>query len=1125
MSTIKDHFVSTTNCRVNIQTAKSGAIITATLRGNLLLPVTNSFGQAFTLPINSSLYAPDCARPLLSIGALIDSGHHVVFTPSFSGIRIGQNSIPFVWLRNLWWLPIRDSPPPYPSQALGAVKTTPTNLLFLWHLRIGHVGIHALRNLHHVVDGIQALPTQFDFPCHDCMQSKLRHRNKPPSSSSQLSRPFELVHFDTLFIDQATMSGCTMDSHFIDGYSNWEVMCVHKRKDEIPQFFDHFTAKVATYRPKYSDHRYKIERIRTDNAGELTSSAMQQWFDRNHIIHELSCPYEQSQNGISERHGGVKTQMFRGMLMTSCLPPYTWGYASHYAAYIKNRVPSTVLSQRYNEPTSPFMLVFGTKPSLTNLHPFGCLCWIYVTKQQSPSWKLSARGLPCVFLGLGDWQGRKAFLALNLRTKRVHATVTAKFDETYFPCRPAGYRRVHNLDLDLSSTQVEQSQTVPDVIISPDQFAYEELDEAVSSPERLPVVHPPMTQHFDDDSADFDCVDILLPPVVADHQDPSPDIDPQQEPAVRPPQPIMQFFDEEIEVQQSVQSSFALDSFDEQIDSEHHAFTVSYALSEPTDLDEPQTHAQALRSRHAQKWLEAERSEHNSLIQKETYDVVPRPSSSVQVLKARPVYKIKRDSHGNILKFKVRIVVKGYLQKFGVSYFDVFAPVSTVDGIRVLISLATQRDWGIRQFDVSTAYLNAPIEETIYVEPPPGFEEPDGKIWLLKKSLYGAKQSAKNWNDFLAKALRVYGFVLASSDHYIWTTTHLILGLHVDDLAVAYANSAALDHFTAFVKTQFEMNDLGELSYFLGIKIIRDRTLGVTQLSQAGYIDQALVKFGLENAPVVKIPLPTGLRFTLEDEPKCTPDEHAIYRAIIGSTNWKAVWTSPEISFAVHYLSRFLTNPAKSHLKAAEHLLRYLKGTKNLGPIYRRDASTAPFPQAANILYGFSDSDYAGDSDTLRSTSGYLFLLNGAAVSWKTKRQDIVALSSTEAEFIALSRAGQHAISLRALLFELGAVQTDPTVIYEDNLSCITASTNVQMRGRMKHVNVRIHFIRDLVIRDLIQPVHCSTVNQHADPFTKNLPLALLVSHRNVMFGLSNHDADPFLSLAPDAAAAGEQCK
>ena len=415
--------------------------------------------------------------------------------------------------------------------------------------------------------------------------------------------------------------------------------------------------------------------------------------------------------------------------------------------------------------------------------------------------------------------------------------------------------------------------------------------------------------------------------------------------------------------------------------------------------------------------------------------------------------------------------------------------------------------------------MNAPIEEEIYVEPPPGFEEPDKKVWLLKKSLYGAKQSAKNWGDFLATVLREYGFRLASSDHYIWTTVSLYLALHVDDLALAYANPEALDHFTKFIKSKFEVNDLGELSYFLGVQIIRNRDLGITQLSQAGYIDQALLKFGLQDANVVNVPLNPGVKFSLADEPKCTDDEHELYRSLIGSANWKAVWTSPEISFAVHYLSRFLTNPAKAHLKSAYHLFRYLKGTKAFGPVYRRDPSLAPFPQVSNVLYGFADSDYAGDTDTHRSTSGYLFLLNGAAVSWKTKRQDVVALSSTEAEFVSLSRAGQHAVSLRALLFELGAPQHDPTIIYEDNLSCITASTNVQMRGRMKHVNVRIYYIRDLIVRDIIQPVHCPTALQHADPFTKNLPIATFVPHRDVMHGIH---FIPTSSLVSDTAKAGE---
>jgi len=621
---------------VIIQTAKSGAVITATLRGKLRLPVSDDKDSAIAFDIPSGIYTSECDKPLLSIGALIESGHNVTFTSSFSGIKTSTASIPCVWLRGLWWLPVRDSPPPHDTNAFGAVKSTTSNALQLWHLRIGHVGIFALRNLHHVITGISPLPSQFDFPCHDCMQSKMRHRNKPESSTTILTRPFELVHFDTLFVEQPTRSGCKMDSHFIDGYSHWEVNCVHKYKTDIPAFFDQFKATVNTLRKPGSDDHYKIERIRTDNAGELTSASMKQWFTGNQTLQEFSCPYDQSQNGIPERHGGVKCQMIRGMLSTSRLPSYTWGYASYYAVYIKNRVPSSALTAKHQTPVSPYLLVYGQKPSFSNLHPFGCLCWVYISKQQSTGWKLSARGLPCVFLGLGNWQGRKAFLALDLSTRRVHATVNAKFDETYFPCRPEGYRRIHNLDLDLSAISHETpSSTVSDAMDSPNMFTYEYLDEPVSSPETLPPI-PSLIQELPDDDADsFELDDILidLPQPCSEVSNPEVPDPPIVNADAIPParqQPFMQFFDEDIQEPAAWSFGSVLS------DNELHAFTVSYALAEPTDVDEPSTHAEAVKSRHADKWLEAERSEHNALIQKEVYDIVSRPKDK-QILKARPV--------------------------------------------------------------------------------------------------------------------------------------------------------------------------------------------------------------------------------------------------------------------------------------------------------------------------------------------------------------------------------------------------------------------------------------------------------------------------------------------------------
>jgi hypothetical protein len=241
------------------------------------------------------------------------------------------------------------------------------------------------------------------------------------------------------------------------------------------------------------------------------------------------------------------------ILSTSRLPSYTWGYASYYAVYIKNRVPSSALTAKHQTPVSPYLLVYGQKPSFSNLHPFGCLCWVYISKQQSTGWKLSARGLPCVFLGLGNWQGRKAFLALDLSTRRVHATVNAKFDETFFPCRPEGYRRIHNLDLDLSAISHETlSSSVSNAMDSPNMFTYEYLDEPVSSPETLPPI-PSLIQELPDDDADsFELDDILidLPQPCSEVSNPEVPDPPIVNADAIPParqQPFMQFFDEDIQ--------------------------------------------------------------------------------------------------------------------------------------------------------------------------------------------------------------------------------------------------------------------------------------------------------------------------------------------------------------------------------------------------------------------------------------------------------------------------------------------------------------------------------------------------------------------------------------------------
>ena len=245
--------------------------------------------------------------------------------------------------------------------------------------------------------------------------------------------------------------------------------------------------------------------------------------------------------------------------------------------------------------------------------------------------------------------------------------------------------------------------------------------------------------------------------------------------------------------------------------------------------------------------------------------------------------------------------------------------------------------------------------------------------------------------------------------------------------------------------------------------------------------------------------LDPGIKFSRTDEPKCNAQETALYHEIIGMIGWKATWTSPGLAYTHSYLSRFLVSPAVTHLQAAKDVLRYIKMTRDKGPIYRRD--NLPFGMQPDELRAWGDSDFAMDIDRFRSTSGHLILLNGAAIFWKSQLQPIAATSTTEAEYVALSDLAKMVIGLRYLLHGIGAPQPGPTVIYQDNTATIASAKHPVHRSRLRHVNVRVYRIREFVNAQEVLPVVCSTTTQHADMCTKALPAPILTRHTEVAFG------------------------
>jgi hypothetical protein len=386
------------------------------------------------------------------------------------------------------------------------------------------------------------------------------------------------------------------------------------------------------------------------------------------------------------------------------------------------------------------------------------------------------------------------------------------------------------------------------------------------------------------------------------------------------------------------------------------------------------------------------------------------------------------------------------------------------------------------------------------------------------QKFYGAKQSARNWNTLLASLFREFGLRLISEAHYLWANDDFILATHVDDLALAYRDDSCLTSFKQFFAAHdCIMNDLGEISQFLGIEVHRDRARGILQITQAGFVKQALERYSMLDCKPRSIPIDSGIKFSRSDEPKCNDQEKKQYHEILGIIGWKNAWTGPGLAFAHSFLSRFLVSPAVQHLQAARGVLRYMKYTQFKGPVYRRDKFLIE-SEKPNQLLSFADSDHSMCLDSFRSTSGQLVILNGAGIFWKSHLQQLPAISTTEAEYVTLSENANTVVGLRQLMAGLNEPPTGPTFIFQDNTAAIAASKNAPNRSRLRHINVRVYNIRDLVRAGEVYPIRCSSEDQHADFCTKALPAPSHTRHTDVAYGARSTDPPLFPTSAPGPA-------
>nr|GEX68647.1 putative RNA-directed DNA polymerase [Tanacetum cinerariifolium] len=466
-------------------------------------------------------------------------------------------------------------------------------------------------------------------------------------------------------------------------------------------------------------------------------------------------------------------------------------------------------------------------------------------------------------------------------------------------------------------------------------------------------------------------------------------------------------------------------------------------------------------------------------------------SEGVKTIGVKWVFKTKLNENGEVEKYKARLVVKGYAQKKGVDYDEVFAPIARWDTIRTLLAVDVQKGWNVYQLDVKSAFLYGELKEVVYVDQPQGFVKKgeETKVYCLKKALYGIKQAPRAWFSRIEGYFIREGFKKSNYDHTMFIKRDgkglLIVSLYIDDLIYVENDALLCERFKKSMQQEFEMTDLGMMRFFLGIEI-QQSSKGI-YLCQRKYAKEVLERFGIWNCNSVKNPIVPGTVLTKEGKGKEV--DATLYKQLVSSLMYLTV-TRPDMMYVVCLISHFIAKPREEHMQAAKRVLRYLKGTLDFGLFYYRNSDSK--------LKTYTDSDYARDIKDRRCTFGYVFLLSKAAICWSSRKQAIVTLSSTEAEYVAATSCACHCVWLKGVLKDLDFMQGESLEIFCDNSSTIKLSKNPMMHRRTTHIDVRYHYLRDFTNQQVVNLVFCGTQDQIADIMTKPVKLETFVKLRGL---------------------------
>ena len=985
-----------------------------------------------SLPLQHVLYIPRFPANLLSINAITKAlhcgvfffPHHYVFQDLDTGRRIGlgrENG------RGIYEL-VADSP--YTGlQALFALSTSSSSLhdSLLWHCCLGHPSFVKLK---------ETLPWLHlsEFHCESCELGKHHRSSYPSRTGPPTHRPFDLVHCDVWgSAPHTSPTGGKYYMVFVDDYTRASWTYILKSRKEVLSRVQHFLLEIIT------QYETMVKILRTDNALEFTQKAIEELCLAHGIVHQTTCPYTSQQNGVAERKHRHLLDMVRTLLLDMRVPQYLWCEAVLIATYLVNRLPSAALGGAIPlQRLTPAADLFSLPPRV-----FSCTAFV---QDHTPGLsKLAPRAQKGVFVGYSRTQKGYRVYFPDWRQYVTSADVTFHEDVPYF-----------------TSTQSGKDLSSPSLLPSVSATTVTDLPMTVPIP--LLEVSPSSASLPSDPSSESKSLSSPLSTVPAPLSPPPP-----------PPPPVSDL-DLPIALRKGTRQYT-------QYPIAHHVsparLSPSYQSLALAVLTEsiPKSYIEALQ---VPAWKAAMDVEYAAFIQRETWTLVPRPIDA-NVVSCKWVYSLKYNPDGSIARYKARLVARGFSQAYGLDYHETFSPVARFSSIRVLFSIALDQSWLLHQLDVSNAFLYGDLDEQVFMEQSPGYvaQVESSEVCLLKKAIYGLKQSPRAWFHKFSQLLFSYGFVSIVSDPTVMRkcTPHgcVILAVYVDDIIITGSDDAEVAATKAYLAQHFVTRDLSTPRYFLGLEIAyRQRQMSICQRK---YVLDLLEETGTLGCKPASSPMEQNVDWW--DNATALLEDAGIYRRLVGKLIFLTV-TRPDISYAVSILSQFMQAPRTIHLEGVYRLLAYLKRAPGKGLLYRR--------QGHLHIEAYSDSGFAGDKEDRKSHGGYATYVGGNLVTWRSQKQSIVSRSSAEAEYRAMADTTAEMLWLRSLLTELGFPPEGPMQMYCDNMAAIFIASNATFHMRTKHIEIDCQYIRQYVVNGTICTPHVASSHQLADIFTKALP-------------------------------------